>query len=50
MNDDVKDKPLNPNEVVIEVIPWDNLREELEMVMAKFELKKALERGEYVIN
>ena len=50
MNDNVKDKLLNPHDVVIEVISWDNLREELEMAMAKFELEKALERGEYVIN
>ena len=50
MNDNVKDKLLNPRDVVIEVIPWDDLKEELEMAMAEFELEKALERGEHVIN
>jgi hypothetical protein len=50
MNDDVKDKPLNPNEIIVRVIPWGELEEELEMAMAELELEEALERGERIIN
>lgn len=45
----MKDKPLNPDEIIVRSIPWDELKEELEIVMAELELRKALERGENII-
>ena len=42
MNDNIKDKALNPRDIIVKVIPWEELKEEFELAMSELELEEAL--------
>ena len=50
MNDNIKNKPLNPRDIIVKVIPWEELKEEFKMAISELELEEALERTEKIVN